>query len=187
MALKRGFKAHGERLATGLRDKLGLKPGDPADPAKVATLLGIEIVSGGDLIGRARFEELERLQAGAFSACTFIPAPGKAVVVYNPLHPPARLASDIVHELAHVILDHRLSRLEQLNGISFLSCDVEQEEEATWLAGCLLLPRPLLMSCLLRRMDEAAIATSHGVSEKMVTYRINVTGVRRQLARARRP
>jgi len=108
-------------------------------------------------------------------------------VVYNPLHPPARLASDIVHELAHVLLNHRLSRVEQLNGISFLSCDVDQEEEANWLAGCLLLPRPLLMSCLLRRMDEAAIATSHGVSEQMVTYRINVTGVRRQLARIRRP
>lgn len=71
-----------------------------------------------------------------------------------------------------------------LRGVdSFLSCDREQEEEANWLAGCLLLPRPLLIRCLLRRMDEAAIAASCKVSEEMVTYRINVTGVKRQLAR----
>ena len=64
----------------------------------------------------------------------------------------------------------------------------EHEEEADWLSGCLLLPRPLLIQ--LRSSDKSIseIAKEYGVSEMLCGWRIRMTGVDYQLrnkARAR--
>ncbi len=87
--------------------------------------------------------------------------------------------------MAHVLLDHRLTRLTRILGVAFQSCDTTQEEEANWLAGCLLLPRTALMHDLKKRMSVKRIATSRVLSEQMVRYRINVTGANRQVAAVR--
>jgi len=186
MTLKRGFKAHAERIAAAIRTELRLDSAKQVSPRGVAKIRGIEIVAGNKLIPMARFEELKKLQADAFSACTFTPSPGNTVIVYYPLHHENRQNSDLAHEIAHVLLDHRLSRLERLNGMSFFACDTEQEAEANWLAGCLLLPRDLLLRLLIDGFDEAGIAEQCHLSKQMVTYRINVTGIRRQLAATKR-
>jgi hypothetical protein len=49
------------------------------------------------------------------------------------------------HELAHIILDHDVCTIERVGNLKFLTCDVQQEEEADWLGGCLLLPRVVLL------------------------------------------
>ena len=83
---------------------------------------------------------------GAFSAATFHLPNGRTVAVFNPCsEDPGRTKSDIGHELAHILLDHDVREIQQLAGQTFITCNPEQEEEATWLAGCLLLPRPLLL------------------------------------------
>ena len=61
-------------------------------------------VSGVEL---ARLEELERLQAFAFSAATF-EVHDRKVIVTNPLRSSGRRRSDIAHELAHILLGHEL-------------------------------------------------------------------------------
>src|SRR5262249_44805072 len=121
----------------------------------------------------------------AFSACTFCPEPGRTVIVYNPISEEARRNSDVAHELAHVLLEHQLTQLQNVAGISFFSCDTRQEDEAVWLAGCLLVTRDLLLRDLKRKRTPEAIARACGVSGEMVEYRINVTGARIQLARSR--
>ena len=182
MTLRRGFKAEAERLAEDVRGDMGLAPDEPAVPRAVAAHLGVEVRMGDELVSRARFAELEQIQPGAFSACTFRPSAERVVVVLNPLSSDARRNSDLAHELAHVLLNHELSRLERVADLSFLVCDADQEEEAAWLSGCLLLPRLLLLSHLRRGVTAHDLAAQLCISEHMVTYRINVTGVRRQLA-----
>ena len=72
---------------------------------------------------------------------------------------------------------------DHVNGVSavaILSCDPTQEEEAAWLSGCLLLPRPLLLAEVQRGANAKEIARRHGVSEPMAQYRLRATGVIRQ-------
>jgi len=134
-------------------------------------------------------KKLYELPDNAFFACTFRFDGQAPAVVYNPLMEEPRRNSDVAHEAAHVRLDHRLSRLERVGGVAFLSCDKIQEEESSWLAGCLLLPRFALMHDRKKRMTQKTIAKNRVLSPDMVAYRVRVTGVSRQIAapRARRP
>ena len=186
MALRRGFKSEAEGIAGQVRKELGIEPHQPIAPERIGELLGIEIRAGDKLIPRSKFEELDEIQPGAFSACTLQPTPGRLVVVYNPLSTVERRRSDLAHELAHTLLDHELSRIERLGDLTFLSCDSVQEEEAAWLGGCLLLPRELLMAEVRQGLSETAIAEKHVVSVEMARYRLNVTGVARQHQARRR-
>lgn len=180
MALRRGFKSEAEGIARGVRVDLGIGASQSVTPEMLADLLGIEIRAGDELIPRRRFTELEKVQPGAFSACTFRPSADRVVVVYNPLSAKSRQRSDLAHELAHTLLEHELSRVEKLGDVTFLSCDPTQEEEAAWLSGCLLLPRALLLLETRRGSDARDIAKKYGVSERMAQYRLGVTGVLRQ-------
>ena len=180
MALRRGFKSEAERIARRVRVDLGLNAADSVAPELIAELLGIEVRAGDELLPRERFQELEDIQPDAFSACTLRPSLDRVVVVHNPLSPKTRQKSDVAHELAHMLLDHELSRVQRLGDITFLSCDPVQEEEAAWLSGCLLLPRALLLADVSRGAGAEEIARKHGVSERMAQYRLDVTGVVRQ-------
>lgn len=186
MALRRGFKSEAERIAEGVRVDLGLSAAQPVAPEALAELLGVEIRAGDELIPRSQFEALDALQSDAFSACTFRPSDDRVVVVFNPLSANSRRTSDLAHELSHTLLDHELSRVETLGDITFLSCDATQEEEAGWLSGCLLLPRPLLLAEVRKGLTASEIAEKCHVSETMARYRLNVTGVLRQTGAARR-
>ncbi len=180
MVLRRGFKSEAERIARRVRTDLGIGAAQPVAPEILAKLLGIEVRAGDELIPRERFNELETIQPDSFSACTLQPSADRLVVVYNPLPVESRQRSDIAHELAHVLLDHDLSRVERLGDVTFLSCDPTQEEEAAWLSGCLLLPRALLLAEVRRGSGAKDIAKKYGVSERMAKYRLDVTGVVRQ-------
>ena len=180
MALRRGFKSEAERIARRVRNELGMRAAQPVEPEVLAKLMGIEVRAGDELIPTDRFRHLEKIQPDAFSACTLRPSADRLVVVYNPLSAPSRRSSDLAHELAHILLNHKLGRLERLGNINFLSCDQLQEEEAAWLSGCLLLPRPLLLAEVRKGSSVKEIAEKCGVSERMAQYRLNVTGVLRQ-------
>ena len=180
MALRRGFKSEAEGIARRVQTDLGLNATQSVAPEDLAELLGIEVRAGDDLIPRKRFEELQQIQPDAFSACTLRPSPDRLVVVYNPLSSDNRRRSDLAHELAHALLEHDLSRLEKLGEVTFLSGDNDQEDEASWLAGCLLLPRALLLAEVRKGVGPEEIAQKCGVSESMAQYRLNVTGVSRQ-------
>ncbi len=186
MTLRRGFKSEAERIAAGVRVELGLTAAQVVSPQSLAKFLSVEILAGDALIPRHRFDELDRIQPGAFSACTLRPTSNRVVVVYNPLSAKSRRNSDLAHELAHILLNHKLSRIERLGDLTFLTCDAIQEEEAAWLSGCLLLPRALLLAEVRKNSSPAEIAKKCSVSEKMVRYRLNVTGVLRQNQARRR-
>ena len=185
MALRRGFKSESERIAERVRAEAHLSTGAQVSPEALAEHLDVELLAGDALVPLSRFEELRELQDDAFSACTFPPIDGRTVVVYNPLSSIGRRNSDVAHELAHILLGHELSRVETIGESTFLSCDRQQEEEAGWLAGCLLLPRELLLQEVRRGRSAAAIADKYDVSEDMAVFRVKVTGVLLQTRRGR--
>jgi Zn-dependent peptidase ImmA (M78 family) len=179
--VRRGFKAEAERQAEQLRKDMGLTPYDALDTAVLARHVGADLRSADELTSRAKLQTLEELQPGCFSACTFTLGESHTIV-YNPLASPARTQSDIAHEVAHIIRGHELKTVQSVGGLTFFTCDPDEEQEANWLAGCLLLPRPLMLRAARRGMDAAAIAEAFNVSEQMAAYRLRTTGVLRQAA-----
>ena len=90
-----------------------------------------------------------------------------------------------MHELAHIILGHTPSRVDVTEDLQLLlrTHDRAQEDEANWLAGCLLLPRPVLVAVQRRRTQPGDAAREYGVSVPMFTYRLQVSGVQIQARR----
>jgi Zn-dependent peptidase ImmA (M78 family) len=183
--MKRGFKAEAERLASRLRDQLGTSSTTPVDILQLAEQQRVTVLSATDLIDETRLREIESLQPGAFSAATFHLPDNTITAVYNPLNDPVRTTSDIAHELAHVLLKHDVRELQQLAGHTFFTCNPEQEEEANWLAGCLLLPRDLLLREARAGSTPELIASRHHVSVVMARFRLNASGVQLQVRRSR--
>jgi Zn-dependent peptidase ImmA (M78 family) len=184
MTLRRGFLAEAERYAARIRCDLGQTPTSILSIEDAAKHLGIRIIAADELIDVARLQELERIQAFAFSACTF-DLDGLKVVVFNPIRTAERRASDVGHEISHVLLGHELSAFRTIAGMPFRTCDPDQEEEATNLAGTLLLPRPLLLSAVRRGLGVEDIAQRYSVTVEMARFRLNRTGVAKQIRSAR--
>jgi Zn-dependent peptidase ImmA (M78 family) len=184
--VRRGFKSEAERLADRTRAQLGLQPHAPLAIRDLARHLAVEVYAADELVDRSRIEELNALQPNAFSAATFHLPDGRTVTVYNPCSDASRTNSDLAHELAHLLLNHEVRELQQIAGHTFVTCDQDQEEEANWLAGCLLLPRALLLEEISAGADAAAIAHKHDVSLPMARFRINTSGVHLQVRRNRR-
>jgi Zn-dependent peptidase ImmA (M78 family) len=70
------------------------------------------------------------------------------------------------------------------SGIALRTHNKEQEDEANWLAGSLLLPRDALFSIRRRRLTDEEACQEYGVSLAMLRFRFNASGVDIQLRRA---
>jgi Zn-dependent peptidase ImmA (M78 family) len=132
-------------------------------------------------------EQLTLKDSDAWSALTLCHN-GRYLVVLNSAHPKTREANTLMHELAHLIIGHKPARLDiTQNGLMILSSyDKQHEEEATWLAAALLLPRDALLHIRRRGLSGQEAANLYGCSAQLVTYRLQTTGVDVQLRRARR-
>jgi Zn-dependent peptidase ImmA (M78 family) len=105
------------------------------------------------------------------------------VVVVNAAQDERRIPNNVVHELAHIILGHAAARVDiSEDGHLWLSTyGRDQEDEADWLAASLLLPRDGLLSSFARCRDLEATAARFEVSVQLVRWRLNATGVLRQV------
>jgi Zn-dependent peptidase ImmA (M78 family) len=178
--VRRGFKAEAERKSEKARTDMGKNLSDHVDALEFATHVKAEVRRADELTSPEKLETLEELQPGAFSACTFTIGE-KHIIVYNPVASPGRTQSDIAHEVAHIMLNHEMKTVETIAGFTFFTCDPEEEQEANWLSGCLLLPRRLLYLAARRGMRAPEIAEQFTVSEQMAAFRLRTTGVLRQL------
>ena len=177
--MRRGFKTQAERLAHQIRSEMGARALSGLDAAALATHAGADVRRADELTSLNKLKALEALQPGAFSACTFHVG-GRPIIVYSPLASYGRTQSDLAHEISHILLGHDVQTVQQLDGVSFFTCDPDEEQEANWLAGCLLLPRNLLLQVVRRGLSAEDIAQEYGVSLPMAEFRIRATGVLRQ-------
>jgi hypothetical protein len=184
---RRGFKTWAEEISLRVRRKLKLPDAAPLDPLQLADLLSVLVLPPSDL--RDMPEECRRRltndHSDNWSAITV--ANGKHhLIVINTAHAATRRNSDLAHELAHVILGHEPSMMfaSPGSGIALRTHNKEQEDEANWLAGCLLLPRDALLSIRRRRLTDEEACQEFGVSLAMLRFRVNASGVDIQLRRA---
>jgi Zn-dependent peptidase ImmA (M78 family) len=131
--------------------------------------------------------QLLETDPSGWSAVTLETAQG-SLIIYNPSHSPDRCESDLMHELAHLLCKHEPSLLVTPPGapFPFRTFTEEQEDEAKWLGACLQLPRPALLWAAKNGKDNHDIALDFGASTQQVAFRRQITGVDRQLGRARR-
>lgn len=186
---RRGFKTWAEEVALRVRQKLELFPAAPLDVFQLAKLLSVPILNPDDL--GALPDDCKRRLTGVhsdvWSAITV--TNGKHyLIVMNTAHAPTRRNSDLAHELAHVILGHEPSMMFATPGSAIVlrTHNKEQEDEANWLAGCLLLPRDALFSIRRRRLIDDEACREYGVSVAMLRFRLNVSGVNIQFQRGRK-
>jgi hypothetical protein len=184
---RRGFKTWAEEVALRVRGKLSLEPANPLDPLQLAELLSVPVLRSDDLTGMPDDCKwrLRNEHSDFWSAIT-VTNGRHYLIVINSAHAPTRRNSDLAHELAHVILGHEPSMMfaSPGSGIALRTHNKEQEDEASWLAGCLLLPRDALFSIRRRRLSDEEACREYGVSSAMFRFRLNASGVDIQLRRA---
>ena len=185
--MRRGFKSWCERASAEYRSHLGLDFGDALDPHDLARYLGVLVCTPHDIPGLScrSIDQLTRVDPSSWSAVT-VAAGGRNLVILNSAHSLNRQRSSLAHELAHIVLGHRPATTS-VSHTGFLfrdRYDAEQEEEADWLAGALLLPRDGLLSLFRRTSSSQVIGRIFGVSTKLVDWRLRMTGILVQARRA---
>lgn len=185
MASKAGFvKAHVTATAYEVRAELGLKPLDRLDPWALAKFLEIPILP------LTKFREVEdsgaeyflHIDTSAFSAVTVFSGP-KRVVVHNDAHSKPRQNNNVCHELSHGLLMHEPSPALDDSGLR--DWDQVMEDEASFMAGALLVTDQATIVGVRNGQRMAGLALQYGVSTELMRWRINATGAVRRVARGR--
>jgi Zn-dependent peptidase ImmA (M78 family) len=186
--LERGFKSWAEKFAEGLRKELGIEIHCPIDLNRLASFFGSRLLTPEDILGMSEqhLKQLLHVDHSGWSAVT-VCVDQQSVIIHNPRHSKGRQASNIAHEIAHLILEHEPTRLvmSQDGGLVMRSFNEKQEEEANWLAWCLLLPRQAIVEALKKRVSVEEIAVQFGVSEPLVRFRVQKTGALVQMRRTK--
>ena len=187
--MRRGFKSWCERTSGDYRSQLGLDLADALEPRELADHIGVLVWTPLDVPGLSThsIEQLTAIDPSSWSAVT-VAAGGHNLIIVNSAHAPTRQRSSLAHELAHVVLNHRPAeaRVSEEGFLFRDHYDTEQEEEADWLGGALLLPRDGLLSVYRRYSSSEVIGQHFGVSTKFVDWRLRMTGILLQATRAGR-
>ena len=188
---RRGFKAWCEKTAFGFRRDLQIEAFGALDPRELARHLNILVWTPDDVarmggLATGHLDQLLKHDPSSWSAVTLI-LPRNKVIILNSSHVPVRNNSDLMHELAHLILEHEPARVDMTPERLMIldTYDKLQEAEADWLAGALLVPRDALLDMLSRKRRNEDIASHFNVSTKMIEWRCRMTGIAKQLSRRR--
>ena len=175
MPLRRGFKADATALAAEVRDELGIGPYDRIDPHRLAQHLGVPVVRLSDLVATCRAaDHFLTIAPEMFSAATVFEG-RRRMVVHNDAHSEPRQNSDLAHELSHGLLLHPpIPALDVATGCR--NWNSTYEDEANWLAGALLVTPEMALATARGRFTLREAQLRLGVSNKMLRWRMNVTG-----------
>jgi hypothetical protein len=173
MKLEANFTRRCEAIAVDWRYRLRLAAHDPLPANRLLHELGGEAITPEKLTNSSPDSVKRLIESKEWSAG--IVRLSSLLIVYHPLHSPARYQSNMMHEIAHVLLKHPMVSFDPATGLPIR--DARCEEEATYLGGCLQVPRIGLRRLIGQGFDKVGIALHFGASEQMITYRMNVTGV----------
>ena len=168
-----GFRHQCEEIATLQRHELGCYAFAPLTAQQLAQKLQVYIYPVDKLPGADPAIVAYALAQPDWSAAIIQQSP--AVVMHKPIHSPARQQSDLMHELAHILLQHPWGSLESTTG-RFLFSAIH-EAEATHLGGCLLLPKRALEWALLKQFTIEQAMSHFGVSREMVIWRSQINHI----------
>ena len=168
------FRRKCESIATEQRHLLNLRAFEPLPANLLAARLNAKI-STLNQVPNLEPKHIETLLAdNQFSAAIIRVNP--LWIVYNSKHTLARRESNLMHEFAHVLLEHQTVGFNSQTGQPLRI--EENEDEANYLGGCLQIPRRGLLWAVQGKMTLIQIANYFGASKEMVQFRSNVTGVK---------
>ena len=185
---ERGFKSWSENTALTIRGRLNLSKYDPISPYELAKYMKVRIIKPEEINGlqSETIKYLTSTHGDEWSAVT-IRTSGIDIIVINSSHSDRRNASNIMHELSHILRGHDSTQvlIYEMN-LTFRTYNALQEAEADWLASTLLLPRPVLLRCRYKNYSADIASEMYGVSTALFKYRINISGVNRQFNQYRK-
>lgn len=184
--MRRGFKSEAETRSAGARRALKLAAHAALDPWKYADHRNVAVLDIKTLgLPEQVVQHLTVIDPSSWSAMTLKDGEQFGIVI-NPAHVPWRQNNDLMHEMAHIDLNHVPARVDvSPNGLLLLSdYSDEQEGEADWLAAALLVPREGLMRLRRQQKNVSEIAAFFGVSNQLCEWRLRMTGVDTQIRRA---
>jgi hypothetical protein len=187
--LKRGFKAQSERRSAEQRKRFELPPDASLNARRVAAEYGILVWSERDIAGVSDGDLVQLTVTDTDSWSAFTMRVGENhLIVANSSQSLPRQNSVIMHELSHILLGHELTSGSLTADGHFVptSYDQDQEDEADWLAGTLLLPRPALLKIRRLGLTDSQAREQYLVSNQMLAWRFRMTGVDYQMENARR-
>ncbi len=185
---KRGFKTYCEQTAEAFRRQRRIPIWEPLAAIVIAKEIRARVVTPDELPALPP-DVLHRLlteHSEVWSALTISATP--PVIVYNPTHSLPRQNSDLMHELAHLLLEHIPSSvyIDPKTRVVLRHHDKDQEEQANWLMGCLLLPRAALLRIKQLKLSDPEVCATYLVSLQMLRFRMSASGVSIQFQRRQR-
>jgi hypothetical protein len=111
--MRRGFKTEAERIAVAARSSVGLSASSPLPARSLAKALNVVVMGPRDIPGIPEPLVTQMLFEFArnWSGVT-IPVDGQTLIIYNSTHGPARQESDLMHEMAHILCEHKPAKVE---------------------------------------------------------------------------
>jgi Zn-dependent peptidase ImmA (M78 family) len=181
--LPRGFKSQAERLSRDFRSQLNLNEIAPLCAFKLAEHLDIIVEPMENILTPKQIDILK----DTFSALWMPNVDGDKVIIHNNFHSAHRQQSNVMHEIAHIIRKHEIPEEIKILRLpsNLIYYNELQEEEAKYLGACLQIPREGLLQALKQNRTEAYISEHFSASPQMVKYRLNSTGVLKQISRSR--
>lgn len=186
--LRRGFKSQCERRSTEVRKNFGLDASEPLSAYSLAEEMLVIVWTESDVskVSKDDITQLCVVDPESWSAFT-MRFKDRHLVVYNSTQSIPRQNSVVMHELSHIMLGHDLTSASLTDEGYFVptTYNQDQEDEANWLAGTLLLPRPSLLHIRYRRLSNTEAMEKYKVSQQMLTWRFRMTGVDHQISNSR--
>lgn len=168
------FRQRCEHLATRARYALGLKAFNPLPARQLAAHYHATLLTPLDLADEAAEAVRHLLESPGWSAALLRKVP--PLILHNALHSPARQEADLMHELAHLLLDHPLTLFRpdspQETQVAM------HEREAEYLGSCLQIPQRGLAWAQQRNFTQEQVSEHFGASLAVVRWRCNASGIK---------
>lgn len=162
MKLEPRFKRRCEAIAVDLRHNFQLRPFDPLPAERLLHALNGEAITP-DQIQNVSVASISHLNHHEDWSAGIIRRDPLLIMVH-PDHSAARRQSDLMHELSHILLNHPMIGFNAETGLPLR--DARYEDEATYLGGCLQIPRLGLQRASQRGLTATQIAAHFEAGHK---------------------
>jgi Zn-dependent peptidase ImmA (M78 family) len=181
-----GFKAEANRFAHELRVELEILPEHPLCPWLLAEHLAVPILKFTELPDCGEKLYLMKGKGKKEFSATVCYDGFKAFIVNNDVHEAKRQASNVAHELAHILLGHPPARPFDEDGKrEFLA---EIEDEAEWLGPALLVSEEAAINAYKLIQSKtytlSSLSDEWKVTEDVLRMRMNLVGARKRFRQA---
>jgi hypothetical protein len=157
------------------RAALGLGQLDPFDPYALAEAHGIAVYTLSDLrdweLGADAYAHFNGPTGSRWSAA-LLPLGTARVIVENDGHATARRRSNVAHELGHHLLEHPFDAVI-LGEDHQRQFDQQQEKQAGFLAGELLVPEEAARKAAYSRWTNGQVAEAYSVSDQIAQMQMS--------------